>query len=105
MTNKHYLSARGVLSTVPSGGRVCPFCMEKLVGGSSAYRFAHIDPKEVCIRSFYTHISCADKRSKPKSETAEDEARLSDAQILRFWDGVEALEKIKGGPQAGAGRQ
>lgn len=78
---------RGVLVRLEKRG-VCCFCREYLMAGSQAYRFAKVDPHKATIEYRHAHITCADVRG----ERGKGEGTcVSDAQILKFWRGMEVL--------------
>jgi hypothetical protein len=84
------ISRRGIV--IESQKRqVCHFCREYIMPGH-CYRFSDIDPQNVTIRSLYAHITCADKRGIFSRGEGEGEG-VTDAQILRFWKDMEALEE------------
>ena len=86
-SEKQILVRRGVLVRLPKRN-VCCFCREYIMPGQ-AYRFANIDPHRATITYLHGHVTCGDKQAK-RGEVGI-ESGVTDAQILKFWKGMEVL--------------
>ena len=62
----------------------------------NAYRFANIDPHKATIQYLHGHVACTDKHWK-RGEGLE--SGVTDAQILKFWKGMEELEIRRSTPE------
>jgi hypothetical protein len=69
---------------------VCCICREYIMPGQ-AYRYSNVDPKAITIKSLYSHVLCGDEKAEKRDGGTGVE--LSDEQILKFWAGMEELER------------